>query len=151
MLSYSPYDNVSQKSYPAIYVSAGFYDSQVSYAEPAKWVARLRANKTDFHDLVLRTDMESGHQGHSGRGGTASENAVVSCFVRNLATKFVLESHRKLDSVEAIGAEIVDEISVFCYLVRIDAEMFNDDLLDPLANITHRFPTYILRRRLVLK
>ena len=59
MLSYSPYDNVSQKSYPAIYVSAGFYDSQVSYAESAKWVARLRASKTDFHDLILRTDMES--------------------------------------------------------------------------------------------
>ena len=56
MLSYSPYDNVSQKSYPAIYVSAGFYDSQVSYAS-RQWVARLRASKTDFHDLILRTDM----------------------------------------------------------------------------------------------
>ena len=77
MLSYSPYDNVSQKSYPAIYVSAGFYDSQVSYAESAKWVARLRASKTDFHDLILRTDMESGHQGRSGRGGTASQNAEI--------------------------------------------------------------------------
>ena len=77
MLSYSPYDNVSQKSYPAIYVSAGFYDSQVSYAEPAKWVARLRASKTDFHDLILRTDMKSGHQGRSGRAGTASQNAEI--------------------------------------------------------------------------
>jgi oligopeptidase B len=77
MLSYSPYDNVSQKSYPPIYVSAGFYDSQVSYAEPAKWVARLRASKTDFHDLILRTDMKSGHQGRSGRGGTASQNAEI--------------------------------------------------------------------------
>ena len=77
MLSYSPYDNVSQKSYPAIYVSAGFYDSQVSYAESAKWVARLRASKTDFHDLILRTDMESGHQGRSGRGDTASQNAEI--------------------------------------------------------------------------
>ena len=77
MLSYSPYDNVSQKSYPAIYVSAGFYDSQVSYAESAKWVARLRASKTDFHDLILRTDMESGHQGRSGRGGTAGQNAEI--------------------------------------------------------------------------
>ena len=78
MLSYSPYDNVSQKSYPAIYVSAGFYDSQASYAEPAKWVARLRASKTDFHDLILRTDMKSGHQGRSGRGGTASQNAEIT-------------------------------------------------------------------------
>jgi hypothetical protein len=59
----------------------------------------------------------------------------VSCFVRNLATKFVLEAHGELDSVEAVGAEVVDEIIVFCYLIRIDAEMFGDDLLNPLANI----------------
>ena len=49
----------------------------MSYAESAKWVARLRASKTDFHDLILRTDMESGHQGRSGRGGTASQNAEI--------------------------------------------------------------------------
>jgi oligopeptidase B len=63
MLSYSPYDNVVRKNYPAMYVSAAFYDSQVSYAEPAKWVARLRASKTDPRDLLLRTDMDAGHQG----------------------------------------------------------------------------------------
>jgi oligopeptidase B len=77
VLSYSPYDNVLRKSYPAIYVSAAFYDSQVSYAEPAKWVARLRASKTDLHDLLLRTDMDSGHQGRSGRGGSTSQNAGI--------------------------------------------------------------------------
>ena len=77
MLSYSPYDNVGRKNYPAMYVSAAFYDSQVSYAEPAKWVARLRASKTDPRDLLLRTDMDAGHQGRSGRGGSTSQNAEI--------------------------------------------------------------------------
>ena len=54
MLSYSPYDNVARRNYPAMFVTAGFYDSQVSYAEPAKWVARLRASKTDTHDSCSR-------------------------------------------------------------------------------------------------
>ena len=66
MLSYSPYDNVARKGYPAMFVTAGFYDSQVSYAEPAKWVAKLRASKTDTHDLVFKTDMTAGHDGRSG-------------------------------------------------------------------------------------
>ena len=77
MLSYSPYDNVVRKSYPAIFVTAGFYDSQVSYAEPAKWVARLRASKTDLRDLLLRTDMNSGHEGRSGRGGSTRQSAEI--------------------------------------------------------------------------
>jgi oligopeptidase B len=77
MLSYSPYDNVVRKSYPAIFVTAGFYDSQVSYAEPAKWVARLRASKTDLRDLLLRTDMDSGHEGRSGRGGSTRQSAEI--------------------------------------------------------------------------
>jgi hypothetical protein len=57
---------------------------------------------------------------------------ALSCIVRNLATKFVLKGQGELDSVEAIGPEIVDEIVVFCYLIRLDAEMFGDDLLNPL-------------------
>jgi oligopeptidase B len=77
MLSYSPYDNVAQKGYPAMFVTAGFYDSQVSYAEPAKWVARLRASKSDRRDLLLRTDMDSGHEGRSGRGGSTRQNAEI--------------------------------------------------------------------------
>ena len=77
MLSYSPYDNVAQKSYPAMFVTAGFYDNQVSYAEPAKWVARLRASKTDLRDLLLRTDMDSGHEGRSGRRGSTRQSAEI--------------------------------------------------------------------------
>lgn len=77
MLSYSPYDNVTRKNYPAMFVTAGFYDSQVSYAEPAKWVARLRASKTDTHDLLLKTDMVAGHGGRSGRLGSIAESAEI--------------------------------------------------------------------------
>ena len=77
MLSYSPYDNVTQKNYPPMFVTAGFYDSQVSYAEPAKWVAKLRATKTDTHDLVFKTDMTAGHDGRSGRLGSVEESAEI--------------------------------------------------------------------------
>ena len=67
MLSYSPYDNVKAHDYPAMLVTTGLHDSQVQYFEPAKWVAKLRATKTDQHLLLLHTDMEAGHGGASGR------------------------------------------------------------------------------------
>ncbi len=67
MLSYSPYDNVVEKEYPNMLVTAGLYDSQVQYWEPAKWVAKLRSKKTDNNLLLLKTDMSTGHSGASGR------------------------------------------------------------------------------------
>jgi oligopeptidase B len=81
MLSYSPYDNVARKAYPAMFVTAGFYDSQVNYAEPAKWVAKLRASKTDTHDIVLKTDMTAGHDGRSGRLGSIKESAEIMAWL----------------------------------------------------------------------
>jgi len=81
MLSYSPYDNVARKGYPAMFVTAGFYDSQVSYAEPAKWVAKLRASKTDSHDLVFKIDMTAGHDGRSGRLGSVKESAEIMAWL----------------------------------------------------------------------
>ena len=81
MLSYSPYDNVGQKSYPAMFVTAGFYDSQVSYAEPAKWVAKLRASKTDTHHLLFKTDMAAGHIGRSGRLGSIEQDAEMAAWL----------------------------------------------------------------------
>lgn len=65
--SYSPYDNVTPQDYPPILVTAGVSDPRVTYWEPAKWVARLRATKTDSNMLMLRTNMTSGHFGNSGR------------------------------------------------------------------------------------
>jgi len=67
MLAYSPYDNVAAKAYPAMFVGTGLWDSQVQYFEPAKWVARLRATKTDRNPLLFRVNMEAGHGGRSGR------------------------------------------------------------------------------------
>jgi oligopeptidase B len=67
MKSYSPIDNVAKKNYPNILVTTGFHDSQVQYWEPAKWVAKLRANKTDSNVLLFHCDMEAGHGGASGR------------------------------------------------------------------------------------
>jgi oligopeptidase B len=67
MLGYSPYDNVAPRGYPSIYVRTGLWDSQVQYFEPAKWVAKLRATKTDDNLIVLDTDMAAGHGGKSGR------------------------------------------------------------------------------------
>jgi oligopeptidase B len=81
MVSYSPYDNVAQKSYPAMFITAAFYDSQVSYAEPAKWVAKLRASKTDTHELLLKTDMTAGHEGRSGRLGSIEQDAEKAAWL----------------------------------------------------------------------
>ena len=81
MLSYSPYDNVAPKNYPAMFITAAFYDSQVSYAEPAKWVAKLRANKTDTHELLLKTDMAAGHDGRSGRLGSIGQSAEIMAWL----------------------------------------------------------------------
>ncbi len=82
MLQYSPYDNVAKKAYPTMLVRTSYNDSQVMYWEPAKWVARLRANKTDGHPLLFKIAMEpAGHGGQSGRydrlRDTAFDYAVV--------------------------------------------------------------------------
>jgi oligopeptidase B len=65
--SYSPYDNIERKAYPAMLVVSGLYDSRVAYWEPTKWVARLRAMKTDNNPLLLKMQMSAGHGGGSGR------------------------------------------------------------------------------------
>jgi oligopeptidase B len=67
MKSYSPYENIEAKNYPNMLVTTGLHDSQVQYFEPAKWVAKLRATKTDNNVLLLKTNMEFGHGGASGR------------------------------------------------------------------------------------
>ena len=81
MLSYSPYDNVSAQDYPAMLVTTGLWDSQVQYYEPAKWVARLRARKTDRNALLFHINMEAGHGGASGRFRSQRELALQFAFV----------------------------------------------------------------------
>ncbi|WP_226929568.1 S9 family peptidase [Janthinobacterium aquaticum] len=75
MLSYSPYDNIARKDYPAMLVTTGLNDSQVMYWEPAKYVAKLRAYKTDHNPLLLKTNMGAGHGGASGRYNAIAEGA----------------------------------------------------------------------------
>jgi oligopeptidase B len=81
MLSYSPYDNVEAKAYPNLLVTTGLHDSQVQYWEPAKWVAKLRAMKTDKNRLYLHTNMEAGHGGASGRFQAMKEVALQYAFM----------------------------------------------------------------------
>ena len=81
MLSYSPYENVGAKAYPPMLVSAGLNDPRVTYWEPAKWVAQIRAKRTDDATLLLRTNMGAGHGGKSGRWGALREDAEEFAFV----------------------------------------------------------------------
>lgn len=84
MKSYSPYENVEKKAYPNMLVTTGLHDSQVQYFEPAKWVAKLRANKTDKNVLLLKTDMDFGHGGASGRFDYLKDIALNYAFLFSL-------------------------------------------------------------------
>jgi len=84
MKSYSPYDNIKEQDYPNLYVSTGLHDSQVQYWEPAKWVAKLRAKRTNNNLLFLDTNMEAGHGGASGRFEALKEVAKEYAFLLDL-------------------------------------------------------------------
>lgn len=85
MLSYSPYDQVEAKAYPHLLVTTGLHDSQVQYWEPAKWVARLRARKTDTNRVLFHTNLDAGHGGASARYQRYAELARVFAFMIDLA------------------------------------------------------------------
>jgi oligopeptidase B len=79
--SYSPYDNVTAQAYPPLFISGGLNDPRVTYWEPAKWAAKLRATRTDDNILVLKTNMGAGHGGKSGRWESLKEAAEENAFV----------------------------------------------------------------------
>ncbi len=83
--SYSPYDNVKAQNYPSMLVVAGLTDPRVTYWEPAKWVAKLRTLKTDDNPLLLKTNMEAGHGGASGRFDHLKEVALTQSFALKVA------------------------------------------------------------------
>jgi oligopeptidase B len=85
ILSYSPYDNVTRQAYPHLLVTGGLYDSQVQYWEPAKWVARVRAERTNNRRLLLKINMVAGHLGASGRYRAYREIALDYAFLLDLA------------------------------------------------------------------
>ena len=82
--SYSPYDNVTAQDYPNLLVTSGLHDSQVQYWEPTKWVARLRSVKTDDNLLLLKTNMDVGHGGASGRFESLKLYAFEYAFILDL-------------------------------------------------------------------
>jgi oligopeptidase B len=85
MLSYSPYDRITARDYPNILMTTGLHDSQVQYWEPAKYVAKMRELKTDDNILLLRTNMEAGHGGATGRMKQHRETAFDYAFILSLA------------------------------------------------------------------
>ncbi|MBM4264587.1 MAG: S9 family peptidase [Deltaproteobacteria bacterium] len=85
MLAYSPYDNVAAKAYPHMLITGGLHDSQVQYWEPAKWAAKLRELKTNDARVILKTNMEAGHGGASGRFRRHQETAFSYVFLLDLA------------------------------------------------------------------
>lgn len=85
MKSYSPYDNVEAKAYPATLITTGYWDSQVQYWEPAKWLAKLRDMKTDKNPMLMYCNMETGHGGASGRFKVLKESAMKYAFILDLA------------------------------------------------------------------
>ncbi|GAB1307720.1 oligopeptidase B [Urechidicola sp. KH5] len=84
MKSYSPYDNIEAKDYPNLLVTTGYWDSQVQYWEPAKWVAKLRELKTDDNLLIMDCNMDTGHGGASGRYEKYKRTALVYSFMFDL-------------------------------------------------------------------
>lgn len=84
MLSYSPYDNVTQQAYPHLFVTSGLHDSQVQYWEPTKWVAKLRTHHTGDQKILLYTNMDAGHGGASGRFSRIRELAREYAFMLDL-------------------------------------------------------------------
>ena len=86
MLAYSPYDNVTMRQYPALFTTAGLHDARVQYWEPAKWVARLRAESGSHAPIILRTMMEGGHGGPSGRYANLVQRAEQDAWLLDRLT-----------------------------------------------------------------
>jgi oligopeptidase B len=90
MLGYSPYDNVRAQDYPPLLITTGYWDSQVQYFEPAKWVAKLRSCKTDRNSVLLHVNLEAGHGGKSGRYEHLRELAREYAFIIDVDARHCL-------------------------------------------------------------
>ena len=93
--AYAPYEQVAAKDYPPIFALAGLTDPRVTYWEPAKWVAKLRATKTDANPLYLKTNMGAGHGGASGRFDRLKETALSYAFALNVRRIGIIVPERR--------------------------------------------------------
>ena len=93
ILSYCPYENIREQAYPPMFVTAGLSDPRVTYWEPAKYVARLRATRTNDALLLLKTNMEAGHFGRSGRWDALRELAEQYVFLLHSFGLLPAEGH----------------------------------------------------------
>ena len=84
MKSYSPYDNIKEVNYPNLLITTGYWDSQVQYWEPAKWIAKIRDFRTNDNLLLLHCNMDVGHGGSSGRFESLKEVALEYAFLFKL-------------------------------------------------------------------
>jgi oligopeptidase B len=157
MLSYSPYDNVARQAYPAILVTTGLHDSQVQYWEPAKWVARLRARKTDANPLLYRTTMEAGHGGKSGRFQLPRDRRGIRFHPRPVGDHRVSVSLGRIEQVaipvrdlaratnfyrDRLGMKLLFEVppqlAFFdCDGVRLALSISSDPMYDPPGSIVY--------------
>jgi len=87
MMRYSPYDNIENLEYPSILVTAGLWDSQVQYYEPAKYVAKLRDYNTSKNPILFKVNMSAGHGGVSGRFESLKEVAMEYAFLIRVDNK----------------------------------------------------------------
>jgi len=87
LLSYSPYDQVTQRAYPAMFITGGLTDPRVTYWEPAKWAAKLRENQTGDAPILLKINMDAGHQGQSGRYDSLKEVAQEYAFALTVVSR----------------------------------------------------------------
>jgi len=91
--NYSPYDNVSDKHYPPLMVTAGVSDPRVTYWEPAKWVARHRATRRDDTLLIFKTNLNSGHFGDTGRYASLADTAIEYAFALKVVDGLSVDPH----------------------------------------------------------
>jgi oligopeptidase B len=94
--SYSPYDNIKAQPYPAILALAGLTDPRVTYWEPAKWVAKLRAHMTGGGPVLLHTNMTAGHGGASGRFDSLNETALIYAFALKIMSGLLNQTNRRV-------------------------------------------------------
>ena len=115
ILRYSPYDNIDKLEYPSILVTAGLWDSQVQYYEPAKYVAKLRDFNQSDNPIIMKVNMSAGHSGNSGRFESLKEVAMEYAFF--IEGRFKLKEIEGKDTVLNNSKTLYGHATLFYYIV----------------------------------